>query len=85
MNDYSFRNYVAYVIYAPLYLIGPILTFNDYISQTKYRASSIKKPRTIWYALRFLLTLLAMELVLYYNYIGAISKAHLVWSGYTAA
>lgn len=47
MNDYSFRNYVAYVIYAPLYLIGPILTFNDYISQTKYRASSIKKPRTI--------------------------------------
>ncbi|EGX89421.1 glycerol: H+ symporter (Gup1), putative [Cordyceps militaris CM01] len=85
VNDYSFRNYVAYAIYAPLYLTGPIMTFNDYISQAKYRPSSIEKPRTIRYGVRFLLVLLAMEVILHYDYVGAISKASPVWSDYTAA
>ncbi|EDO03291.1 hypothetical protein SS1G_05772 [Sclerotinia sclerotiorum 1980 UF-70] len=30
-KDYNYRNYFAYAIYAPLYLAGPIFTFNDYI------------------------------------------------------
>ncbi len=85
VNDYSFRNYVAYAIYAPLYLTGPIMTFNDYISQAKHRPSSIEKPRTIRYGVRFVLVLLAMELILHYDYVGAISKASPVWSDYTAA
>lgn len=84
-NDYSFRNFVAYAIYAPLYLTGPILTFNDYISQTKYQPSSIEKPRTIRYAVRFVLVLLAMELILHYDYVGAISKANPNWGDYTAS
>ncbi|KAK5992471.1 Glycerol uptake protein 1 [Cladobotryum mycophilum] len=85
VKDFSFRNYVAYALYAPLYIAGPILTFNDYISQSKYRAASIEGPRTARYAVRFLLVLLAMELVLHYDYVGAISKAAPVWSDYTAA
>lgn len=84
-KDYSFRNYVAYAIYAPLYLAGPILTFNDYIAQLKHRPASIEQPRTIRYAVRFVLVLLAMELVLHYDYVGAISKAAPVWGDYTAA
>ncbi|GAB0136854.1 hypothetical protein EsDP_00005142 [Epichloe bromicola] len=83
--EYSFRNLVAYAVYAPLYLTGPILTFNDYISQQKFRAASIEKPRTIRYGIRFLLVLLAMELVLHFDYVGAISKASPVWGDYTAA
>ncbi|KAM3448869.1 hypothetical protein MY3296_007413 [Beauveria thailandica] len=85
VNDYSFRNYVAYTIYAPLYLTGPIMTFNDFISQAKHRPSSIETPRTVRYAVRFLLVLLAMELILHYDYVGAISKASPVWADYTAA
>ncbi|KAH8173746.1 MBOAT, membrane-bound o-acyltransferase family protein [Sarocladium implicatum] len=85
VNDFSFRNYVAYAIYAPLYLAGPILTFNDYICQSKYRAASIETSRTIRYAFRFILVLLAMELVLHYDYVGAISKASPVWDDYTPA
>ncbi|KAF7559305.1 hypothetical protein G7046_g4848 [Stylonectria norvegica] len=85
VKDFSFRNYIAYTIYAPLYLAGPILTFNDFISQLKYRAASIEKPRTIRYGIRFLLALLAMEVVLHINYVNAISKSRPVWSEYTAA
>ncbi|KEY65633.1 hypothetical protein S7711_07882 [Stachybotrys chartarum IBT 7711] len=84
-QDYCFRNYVAYAIYAPLYLAGPIMTFNEYVAQTKYRAASIETPRTIKYALRFVLVLLAMELILHFNYVGAISSSNPVWSEYTAA
>ncbi|KAH9903811.1 MBOAT-domain-containing protein [Xylariomycetidae sp. FL2044] len=84
-KDYSFRNYVAYAIYAPLYLTGPIITFNDFISQLRYKSASVETARTIRYAVRFGLTLLCMEVVLHLVYVQAISKADPVWTEYTAA
>lgn len=84
-RDFTFRNYVAYALYAPLYLTGPILTFNDYICQLRYRPHSIETHRTIRYAIRFLLCLLCMELILHFVYVGAISKAYPDWSSYSAA
>lgn len=85
MADYNFRNYVGYAIYAPLYIAGPILTFNDYVSQSKYRPTSIETPRTIRYGVRLVLVLLAMEFTLHHVYVGAISHANPVWSSYTAS
>ncbi|KAK4239908.1 putative glycerol transporter protein [Achaetomium macrosporum] len=84
-NDYSFRNYLAYAIYAPLYLTGPIITFNDYISQQRYQPATLSRSRTFKYAVRFALVLLAMELVLHYDYVGAISKSSPDWASYTPA
>lgn len=72
-------------MYAPLYLTGPILTFNDYISQQRHRPATIQRSRTIRYAIRFALVLLAMEVVLHYDYVGAISHARPDWGSYTAA
>ncbi|KAK0729264.1 MBOAT, membrane-bound O-acyltransferase family-domain-containing protein [Apiosordaria backusii] len=83
--DYTFKNYVGYAVYAPLYLTGPIITFNDYISQSRYRSATISSGRTWKYAIRFLLVLLCMELVLHYDYVGAISKSRPEWSSYTPA
>lgn len=83
--DFSYRNYLAYAIYAPLYLVGPILTFNDYISQQRYRPLTIEQARTVRYGVRFLLALLAMEVVLHFDYVGAISKANPAWPSYTPA
>lgn len=84
-SDYSFRNYVAYAIYAPLYIAGPIFTFNDYISQSKYRPATISAPQTVRYAIRFLLALLAMELILHHIYVGAIAYTSPDWTSYTAS
>jgi D-alanyl-lipoteichoic acid acyltransferase DltB (MBOAT superfamily) len=84
-QDFSFRNYVGYTIYAPLYLTGPIITFNDYISQQRHRPATLSTQRTLKYAVRFALTLLAMELILHYDYVGAISKSHPQWDSYTPA
>ncbi|KAK3330132.1 MBOAT, membrane-bound O-acyltransferase family-domain-containing protein [Apodospora peruviana] len=83
--DYSFFNFVGYAIYAPLYLTGPIITFNDYISQQRYKPATIETARTVKYGVRFFLTLLSMELLLHYDYVGAISKANPDWSSYTPA
>ncbi len=83
LEDYSFRNYVAYTLYAPLYLTGPILTFNDYISQSQYRSASINTSRTAYYGVRFLISLLTMEVMLHFIYVVAISKAQPAWEVYS--
>lgn len=81
--EYNFTNFTAYVLYSPLFITGPILTFNDYISQSSFKAPSITKTRTTLYAIRFLLTLLFMELMLHYIYVVAISQSNPDWSMYT--
>lgn len=82
-EDFSFRNYLAYILYSPLYLAGPILTFNDYISQQRHQLPSINRERTFLYAVRFVICLLTMELVLHFLYAVAISKSNPDWSQYT--
>lgn len=82
-KDYSFRNYLAYILYAPLYLAGPILTFNDYISQLRYRAQSITSSRTLLYGIRFLICLVTMETMIHFIYAVAISKSSPAWNTYT--
>lgn len=84
-SAFNARNYVAYALYSPLYLTGPIITFNDYISQQRYAPPSLTRTRTILYGTRFLLTLLSMELILHFIYVVAISKASPKWSLYTPA
>jgi D-alanyl-lipoteichoic acid acyltransferase DltB (MBOAT superfamily) len=81
--DYNFRNYFAYSLYSPLYIAGPILTFNDYISQSRYRPHSITTKRTVLYAIRFIVTLLTMEVMIHFLYMVAIFKAKPSWDLYT--
>ena len=82
-QEYSFRNYLAYALYSPLYLAGPILTFNDYISQQRHTPPSITRKRTMMYGIRFLLSFLVMEVMIHYIYVIAISKAQPAWEVYT--
>ncbi|KAL8949346.1 MAG: hypothetical protein Q9222_004532 [Ikaeria aurantiellina] len=82
-EDYTFRNYFAYVLYSPLYLAGPILTFNDYISQVRHTPRSISLDRTVLYGVRFVISLLTMEVMLHFIYAVAISKSQPAWEIYT--
>ncbi|GAM89284.1 hypothetical protein ANO11243_073210 [Dothideomycetidae sp. 11243] len=81
--DFTFRNYFAYVLYSPLYLTGPIITFNDYISQSRFPLPTITPIRTFLYGVRFLIVLMTMELMLHFLYAGAISKANPTWTVYS--
>ncbi|OAF99655.1 MBOAT-domain-containing protein [Paraphaeosphaeria sporulosa] len=81
--DYSFRTYFAYTLYSPLYLAGPILTFNDYVSQLRYRPHSITPKRTALYAARFVICLLNMEIMIHFMYMVAIFHARPDFTAYT--
>jgi protein-cysteine N-palmitoyltransferase HHAT len=64
-------------------LTGPIVTFNEYISQNRYEPKSIDFNRTLKYGIRFLAGLLTMEVMLHYIYAVAISKAQPAWEIYS--
>lgn len=82
-QEYNFRNYLAYTLYAPLLLAGPVLTFNDYISQTRHVPKSITTSRILLYGLRFFIALLVMEIMIHSIYAVAISKSQPDWQIYT--
>ena len=84
LEDYNAFNYLAYVTYAPLFIAGPIVTFNDYIYQSNYQQSvTVKDYKRIFvYFLRFLFCLLTMEFVLHFMYVVAVSKTK-AWEGDT--
>ncbi|KAH9070807.1 hypothetical protein EDB83DRAFT_2580159 [Lactarius deliciosus] len=77
---YTFANYLAYALYAPLYTAGPILTFNDFMWQLS-RPKEITLRAT---AVRFVIGLLTMETLIHVMYVVAIKDAH-AWSGMTPA
>ncbi|CAK9681177.1 unnamed protein product [Candida parapsilosis] len=84
IEDYKVFNYLAYVLYTPLFIAGPILTFNDYMYQSNYQqAASVRdKKRIFIYFLRFVFCLLVMEFVLHFMYVVAVSKTK-AWDGDT--
>ena len=82
LSDYSFINYLAYLLYSPLYLAGPILTFNNFISQIFQPSLTITPKRTILYGIRLAFCMMTMEIILHYVYVVAISKTK-AWHGDT--
>lgn len=118
----SLAGFLAYAVYAPLYVAGPVVTFNDFAAQVRPpslcrplwpsrlglppcpRADPRSPPSSfslplplaaraqiahplarparprILYALRLLCSLLTMEILLHYVYVGALTRAE-AWDG----
>ncbi|KAG0346103.1 glycerol transporter [Podila humilis] len=72
-EDYNFTYYLAFALYAPLYVAGPIMTFNDFISQLRFPKDIKKKTLAMW-AGRLVFCLLTMEFTMHYMHMVAISK-----------
>ncbi|KAF9352877.1 glycerol transporter [Mortierella sp. NVP85] len=72
-EDYNFTYYLAFTLYAPLYVAGPIMTFNDFISQLRYPKDISIKTKAMWVG-RLIFSLLTMEFVMHYMHMVAISK-----------
>ena len=78
-QEFSLIYYFAYVFYFPLFLAGPIITFNNFVSQ-------IKNPRPIpnllWYGIRLVFALLLLEVIFHYFHVIAIKDAK-TWTAFT--
>ncbi|WVR08917.1 hypothetical protein IAU60_005976 [Kwoniella sp. DSM 27419] len=78
-GEYNLVNYIAYCLYPPLYIAGPIITFNDFMWQIR-NPVTITRRAQISYAIRFLFCILTMESVLHTMYVVAIKDAK-AWEG----
>ncbi|KAL7205566.1 hypothetical protein ACSBR2_018495 [Camellia fascicularis] len=69
-DNFSFSIYLCYLVYAPLYIAGPILSFNAFASQLDMPQKNYSLRGVAWYGLRWFFSLLLMELMthlFYYN------------------
>ncbi|KAA8545329.1 hypothetical protein F0562_020113 [Nyssa sinensis] len=70
-NDkFSFSIYLCYLVYAPLYIAGPIISFNAFVSQLETSQKNYSLREVAWYGLRWIFSLILMELMthlFYYN------------------
>ncbi|KAG9004573.1 glycerol transporter [Tulasnella sp. JGI-2019a] len=80
LNEYNFTNYFAYAIYPPLYLTGPIMTFNNFMWQMR-KPLNIPLRGTVMYLVRFIACFMTMELILHYMYVVAIKDTKAWWGG----
>ncbi|KAI3648536.1 hypothetical protein MP228_006390 [Amoeboaphelidium protococcarum] len=75
-EEYSYVNYLQYCLYIPLYLAGPIITFNTYRSQLSQRSKKLEFKSTVVYGLRLAGVILLMETLMHMMYVVAIQKAN---------
>ncbi|KAI9056770.1 MBOAT-domain-containing protein [Trametes sanguinea] len=80
---YSFLYYIAYVLYPPLYIAGPVMTFNDFMWQMR-KPVGISPQSNLGYLLRFVACILTLEAILHFMYVVAIKDTK-AWVGYSAA
>ncbi|KAK1301266.1 hypothetical protein QJS10_CPB12g00973 [Acorus calamus] len=71
ISKYSFITYVCYLVYAPLYIAGPIISFNSFASQLDMPQKSWSARQVTWYGGRWILCLFLMELMTHFFYYNA--------------
>lgn len=62
-EKFSFSIYLAYLVYAPVYIAGPIISFNAFVSQLDTPQNNYTVRDMSWYGLRWLFSFSLMELM----------------------
>ncbi|KAH9318920.1 hypothetical protein KI387_020689, partial [Taxus chinensis] len=82
LESYSFDRYLCYLIYAPLYIAGPIVSFNAFSSQLDSPQKTQSKRQIGWYGCRWFLCLCLMELMTHFCYYNSLAISG-VWQLFT--
>lgn len=72
-TDFDWPQYLAYLFYPPLYLAGPILTFNSFTSQL--RLPRINRKHLMHYAGRFVACFLFLDVLLHFCHVVAVKES----------
>ncbi|KAI8573606.1 hypothetical protein RHMOL_Rhmol01G0290300 [Rhododendron molle] len=76
-NNFSLAVYLCYLVYAPLYIAGPVLSFNAFASQLDTPQKNYSLREVAWYGLRWVFSLLLMELMTHLFYYNAFAISSL--------
>ncbi|XP_038990830.1 membrane-bound O-acyltransferase gup1-like isoform X2 [Hibiscus syriacus] len=71
LNDYTFTAYFSYLVFAPLYIAGPIMSFNSFVSQLDVPQTQYSIIEVTLYGLRWVFGLSLMELMTHLFYFNA--------------
>ncbi|XP_021282209.1 putative membrane-bound O-acyltransferase C24H6.01c isoform X2 [Herrania umbratica] len=70
-NNFTFTIYLSYLVYAPIYISGPIISFNAFASQLDVPQNYYSVKEVTWYGLRWVFGLSLMELMTHLFYFNA--------------
>ncbi|XP_061339454.1 membrane-bound O-acyltransferase gup1 isoform X2 [Gastrolobium bilobum] len=77
-NDkFGYTIYLCYLVYAPLYIAGPILSFNAFASQLDVPQNTNSLRNVTLYGFRWVLSLLLVELMTHLFYYNAFANSGL--------
>jgi len=68
MSDYNLLYYYSYCLYIPLYIAGPIITYNAFVSQIKSKFLDMTLQVKVGLFVRLLFSTLLLEVALHYIY-----------------
>ncbi|KAL7708408.1 glycerol uptake protein [Lotmaria passim] len=74
LGDYNFLNYLAYVVFPPLYLAGPMSSFNAFVSYMRVPSTAMPARKMAVYALRIINIYLNEYVLLHFIHVAEISK-----------
>lgn len=77
-DKFSFVMYFCYLVYAPLYIAGPIISFNAFASQLEVPQKNYSVRDVTWYGVRWILSLFLMEIMTHFFYYNAFATSG-VW------
>ena len=81
LSSYTFVTQITYLFYPPLFIAGPLMTFNDFYAQM-CKPLHIPLRVIAGYALRCIVSVLSIEFMLHYMYVNAI-KSEGNWDVYS--
>ncbi|CAN1796342.1 Membrane-bound O-acyltransferase gup1 [Linum perenne] len=71
IDKFSFTVYLSYLVYAPLYLAGPIVSFNAFASQLDMPARIFATKDVFWYGLRWIFSFVIIEVFTHFFHYNA--------------
>eukprot|EP01105_Mastigella_eilhardi_P013655 TRINITY_DN3109_c0_g1_i2.p1 TRINITY_DN3109_c0_g1~~TRINITY_DN3109_c0_g1_i2.p1 ORF type:complete len:489 (+),score=105.54 TRINITY_DN3109_c0_g1_i2:28-1467(+) len=77
-SDYNLLLYIAYVFYPPLYIAGPLVSFNAFAAQSNRPQTTHSLGEIFRGFVRVILYFLGVEIVLHFEYVYGITQSD-VW------
>ncbi|GAB4829635.1 hypothetical protein Ancab_019298 [Ancistrocladus abbreviatus] len=76
-DKFFFSIYLCYLFYAPLYIAGPIISFNAFASQLDLPQNTHSTKDVVFYGLRWVFSLLLIELMTHFFHFNAFALSGL--------
>ncbi|ORC92379.1 glycerol uptake protein [Trypanosoma theileri] len=72
LRDYNLLSYMTYILYVPLYIAGPMSSFNAFVSHLHYPTTVMTRKQMLFYAFRIFVLYLVLTILLHYIFVNGI-------------